>query len=254
MMNHIKSELLDRTDKVIHGFFQRTGGVSPAPFDSLNFSKKREGGQNFLKNLEIAANELGLDINNTVLVNYDHCYDVIKVGRQNIGEGIFKPHTIPHADGILAAERDVTLMTIHADCVPIFLLDSNKEIICLCHAGWRGVYSHIAVKAVDLMCENGADADDIICAVGPCIEKCCFEVSQSLADDFALEFGSNAAHGRNIDLRACLDSDLISCGVQKHNIEHFGLVHTATASFIFLTDVIRKNAALWALFWRLNKF
>lgn len=221
-MNHIKSKLLDKTGKVTHGFFKRTGGVSPKPYDSLNLSKKREGGQNFLKNLKIAVNELGLDINNTVIINYDHCYNVIKVDKQNIGEGIFKPHTIPHADGLLTTQSGVTLMTIHADCVPIFLLDPNKDIICLCHAGWRGVYSHITAKAIDLMCENGAKTQDLICAIGPCIEKCCFEVSQDLENDFDMEFGNSVTDGKKIDLRACIDIDLASCGVLKNNIEHFG--------------------------------
>ncbi len=221
-MKVIQSHLLNRTEGFKHGFFTRSGGVSPAPFDSLNFSRKREGSEeNFLKNLSLAAQTLGFDKESVVLINYDHCYNVASVGREHVGEGVYKPFTLTHCDGLCTSESGVTLMTIHADCVPLFFADPAAGVISLCHAGWKGVYCHIVSKAIDEMCARGAEVQNIVCGIGPCIEVCCFEVSPELAKQFALEFGQDVTTEQNhVDLRKCLESELNALGITK--IDHFG--------------------------------
>jgi polyphenol oxidase len=72
-----------------------------------------------------------------------------------------------------------------ADCIPVLLVDERLRAVAAVHAGWRGTAAKIAVRAVEAMRERfGTRVEDLHAAIGPGIEKCCYEVGPEVAAQF----------------------------------------------------------------------
>ncbi len=151
---------------VYHAIFTRHGGVSPQPWESLNFGASvGDEALRVAKNRGMALASIGL-ISESV-------YDVYQIHSTNVvvTSGPLDKND-PHikADAILTNKPNVTLMMRFADCVPILLFDPIKRAIGIVHAGWVGTVDKIIVKAVLEMGRNyGTNPDDLIAAIGPAI-------------------------------------------------------------------------------------
>ncbi len=51
--------------------------------------------------------------------------------------------------------------------------------------------------------------------IGPCIRRCCYEVSEELAGKFADEFGEGVISGRRLSLPDAIRVDLERAGVEE---------------------------------------
>ena len=66
------------------------------------------------------------------------------------------------SDGIIIHEANNLIPVIAtADCVPLFIYDSAKNIYGLIHCGWRGIFLKIHLKALDLFIKKGSNIKDI---------------------------------------------------------------------------------------------
>jgi hypothetical protein len=113
--------------------------------------------------------------------------------------------------------------------VPVLLYSPDRGLAAAVHSGWRGARAAIAARGVRaLQHVSGADPARMLAAVGPCIERCCYEVGQDLAALFRSLFGPEAADDPattakpHLDLRFCVESALRSAGVRQERIEHAG--------------------------------
>ena len=92
-----------------HGFFTKQGGVSPAPYESLNFRfNSKDSTENVLRNFHIAAQALGSDVHHvarTCQMHTDNIVEVTKVDEfVQMGEGRVKTHIIGGDGQSLAAQ------------------------------------------------------------------------------------------------------------------------------------------------------
>lgn len=111
-----------------------------------------------------------------------HSDIVNKVGKDNISQVI-------DGDAIITNEKNVPLLILTADCVPVVLVDKKQKAVGLAHAGWRGTYARICKKTIESMNENyKSSPEDIIAIIGPSIGSCCYEVSLDLIEKFKAEF------------------------------------------------------------------
>jgi polyphenol oxidase len=133
------------------------------------------------------------------------------------------------ADAVIALEPGVAAVVRVADCVPVLLYAPDRGVGAAVHSGWRGARAGIAargVRALQHVC--GADPAQVLAAVGPCIERCCYAVGKDLAALFRSLFGPEAADDPattekpHLDLRYCVESALRSAGVRQERIEHAG--------------------------------
>lgn len=85
----------------------------------------------------------------------------------------------PETDGIILANPKQAVFLNFADCTPLIFYDSEKKIAAVSHAGWRGTAGRIAVKTVEKMQKN-FDCQNIKCAIGPAISKCCYNVGEDV--------------------------------------------------------------------------
>lgn len=189
----------DDTGLVRHGFSSRIGGVSTGPFESLCFSLSREKNpDNFRANIRIFAGAAGVDYDKLTAVNYAHGDGIYSLVPADNGKGVSRANDIPKCDALVCDNPDVAAITMHADCVPLFYLDSKTGVSCIAHSGWRGVVKCLPAKIVDYLTEKyGIDPADLLVGVGPHIMKCCFEVGEDVKNEFSDNFGPEAYEERN---------------------------------------------------------
>jgi YfiH family protein len=208
---------------VICAFSTRIGGVSPKPFDTLNFSRKREQSDaNFTENFIRFAYAVGFDENKAVGINYAHSPDVYHVHMEDAGRGIFGEPLPEFCDGLYTDEIGLPILSFHADCVPLFFYDPKRRAVAVCHAGWRGAAAHMVQNTVDSLVAIGCKEIDILGAIGPCISVNHFEVGEDVRDIFLREYGNSVIQTRNhkfyVDLNKTCEQDMLSAGLKPEHI------------------------------------
>ncbi len=211
--------------EVLHGVFTRQGGVSPAPWDSLNVGgtvgdDKQRVIQNRTRSFEAAGRRL------------DSLFDVWQVHSADVvfADAPRPPETEPHKADIMFTDRpEVTLYMRFADCVPILLYDPRKQVVGIAHAGWLGTVRGVSSAAVKAMTEHyGTKAGDIQAAIGPSIGVDHYEVGPDVIGQVNSAFGTRAGEliqmhdGKtHLDLWAANRMQLEQAGVEQ--IEVAGL-------------------------------
>jgi len=218
----------DKAGGVVCAFSSRVGGVSPPPFDTLNFSRKREPSQsNFIENMRRFGDAAGFDSRRAVLDNYEHGVQLHRAHGDDAGRGIEREALSEFCDGLFTNETGLPLISLHADCVPLFFYDPVRRAASVCHAGWRGVSGHMVLRAVDALCGLGCKPADILAAVGPCISVHKYEVGEEVRDIFVREFGNESVQEREgrlyADLNAACVIDMIKAGLDPANVTLSGL-------------------------------
>ena len=178
------------------------------------------------ENYRMICRAAGFDYSSLVASSQDHHTFVRVVTSAEKGIGIFRGKDIESVDALVTNEPGVTLCTYYADCTPIFFVDTVKKAIGLAHAGWRGTVKQIAKEVIDVMIKNfGTDPADLVCAIGPNIMKCCYEVDEPCAKEFyALGLESDRfvfpkEGGKYmVDMLECNRQILVRCGVKPENI------------------------------------
>jgi YfiH family protein len=113
---------------------------------------------------------------------------------------VVEPGILPGAfaregDGMvcLAPERRESFLAVTvADCLPVFLLDTESGAFAALHSGWKG--TGIVLKALSIMQERGTRPEAVAAVLGPCIQSCCYQVDEERAAAFEAEFGASSSH------------------------------------------------------------
>jgi len=210
-------DIFPRTVK--QAVFTRQGGVSPAPWESLNVggtvgddvSRVREN-----RFRSFAA--LGRSFDSLFDVWQVHSADVVYADAP-------RPPEVDHfkADVILTDKPDVTLYMRFADCVPILMYDRYKNVVGMAHAGWLGTVRGTSTAAVKAMVEHyDSQPGDIMAAIGPSIGADHYEVGPDVISQVEQAFGTDAKRlietrdGRTyLDLWAANRLQLEKSGVQQ---------------------------------------
>ena len=165
---------LPRKGRVSHAVFTRLGGVSPAPFASLNLSVSvADEMANVMANRARAYGVHGRGTDDLVHAHLVHGAKVAQVTPANNGQ------YVGPVDGLVTDVSGCGLTMNYADCAPILLYDPVRPAIGLGHAGWQGVIKDLPGALVGAMAAAfGSQPADLLAAVGPCIGPCCYEVDE----------------------------------------------------------------------------
>ena len=179
---------------VLHGFSTRLGGVSPAPWDSLNLDDRRgDDIANVQENFRRLCAALDTDVQRAVLSRQVHRSDVRRVTAEDCGKGLWRPQDYDSADGLVTDVPGIPLIVFSADCNVLLLHDPVRRVIGAAHAGWRGTAAGIAAETVRVMAQDyGCDPADIRAAVGPAIGQCCFETDSDVPEALRATLGAAA--------------------------------------------------------------
>ena len=224
------SALIDRAG-VAHGFSLRGGGVSQGPYSSLNLGlstgdEPRSVEENLLQLAAAAGLTSGFVCANQVHGDRVVLADLSGSLREVLAPSGGPPHQERDADAVLVVDRGAAAGVRTADCVPVLLLAEDAGAAAAVHSGWRGAEKSIAGRAVEALgVVSGARPERMIAAIGPCIGRCCYEVSGELASLFRGLFGPAAADDPaensrpHLDLRFCVEQALQRAGVPAARIE-----------------------------------
>lgn len=148
----------------------RSGGVSIAPFASLNFGA--HVGDDLIA---VTANRQLLSPylpSEPVWVNQVHGVEVIDAAVSSC---------LQNADASFANKSNVVCVTMTADCLPVLLCDKKGTVVAAVHAGWRGLCDGVIESAVAKM---QVPASEILVWLGPAIGPDAFEVGDDVREQF----------------------------------------------------------------------
>jgi YfiH family protein len=204
-----------------HAFFTRRGGVSEGPYASLNFSVNvGDEPERVQKNLELAANALGVKTEKIFFLSQVHGSDVVELAGDESRQDVL--HRT--GDAIWGRAGDVAFCVRTADCVPILIADRTTGSVAAVHAGWRGAVAGVVKATVNILRANAAGSD-LIAAIGPHISLDAFEVSEDVAE--TLERSSpepgvtrhRPGEKPHVDLRKLVRAQLVALGLANDAVD-----------------------------------
>ena len=220
-----------QSNGVVHGIFTRRGGVSPAPWASLNLGAGvGDEADRVQANRRSALQALGLGPDSAFDVWQIHSAEVV------LADGPRAEAPPNRADAILTDRPSVTLMMRFADCVPILLVDPRRQAVGIVHAGWLGTVRQVLRSAVRRMVTAfGSQAKDLQAGLGPSIAGHHYPVGTEVVAEFRRSFGETAeAHLSNVGDGTHLD--LWSANVQLLHEEGVDQVEVSGLCTACLTD------------------
>lgn len=174
------------TPGLIHGVFTRLGGVSHAPWASLNLGASvGDDPQAVAHNAERFYGALGLHRSHACTVWQVH-------GAETVIATEARPDQrwLAQADAILTERPNLPLSMRFADCVPVLLYDPVHPAIGLVHAGWRGTMIDVVGTALQKMSTAfGTHPADVQAGIGPSIGPECYQVGTEVVEAARSAFG-----------------------------------------------------------------
>jgi YfiH family protein len=178
----LTSSLLATVPRVRHGLTSRVVGLGRAD-GNVGFSPPRDQGDAWSMRQHWCG-AIGIDPDRLVTLGQVHGADVVRVAAADAGTGA-RPGSgrAGLGDALITDVPGVALLTLHADCLPVLLIDPVRPAIAAVHAGWRGTVADIAGATVRAMSESfGSVPSELLAFLGPAIGPCCYEVGVEVAD------------------------------------------------------------------------
>ena len=217
---------------VRHGFSTRRGGVSPAPWDTLNLRFGcGDTPEHVAENYRRLLGAVGMEPERAGLSLQVHRDNVRLCTAADAGKGLIRDRDYD-ADALITAEKGLPLVVFSADCGILLLHDPAAGCVGAVHAGWRGCAAGIVEKTVREMVRLlGARPERILAALGPCIGKCCFETDSDVPEAMrASALGAEAepylerrGEKWHVDLAGLNRQWLLRAGVAPDHIDVCGL-------------------------------
>jgi hypothetical protein len=152
--------------------------------------------ENVDKNRQNVALKMDYENKDLVYMNQVHGNNVQIVDENS-------PKLIDDCDGIITKSKNLPLMVMVADCIPILFFDEIQGVIAAVHAGRNSTFLRISqITANKMINELGCNPNNIKVIMGPSIQKCCYEVNEELLQIVKTSFGEEFCKEKNIDLQA----------------------------------------------------
>ena len=150
----------------------RQGGVSEAPFDSLNLGDHVGDNPYMVARNRLLVGEVLNLPTEPLWLRQVHGVAVC---------GMDTPVCYPEADASVAFAPNQVCVVMTADCLPVLFCDKAGTRIAAAHAGWRGLEAGVLERTVAAM---QCDPSDILAWMGPAIGATAFEVGDEVRTAF----------------------------------------------------------------------
>ncbi|SHI93130.1 conserved hypothetical protein [Malonomonas rubra DSM 5091] len=168
---------------VVAGFSTRNGGVSRAPYNSLNLALNTDDLQASVDgNRSTFARAFDLQPHQLLTVKQVHGKDLLVLDQPNPDLTHFLSVEV---DAILTNQPGIMIGVLVADCYPVLLWNKEGTAAAAVHVGWRGAADGILAKSVAAMQQHfGCQPEDLLAAIGPGIGAHKYEVDRPVRDAF----------------------------------------------------------------------
>ena len=185
-------------------FTTRTGGVSEAPYDSLNLTiGTGDDHARVDENRRLACEVAGVPSESLTFNRQVHSPLVHRARAGARGEP---------GDGLWTDEPGVSMLAMSADCLPIAVARTDGgPALAVLHAGWRGLSGGVIAAGVSSLRDESSRSSGLAAIVGPAIGPCCYEVGREVST----LFDPDLTRGRKLDLWAAAERALCAAGVER---------------------------------------
>lgn len=154
----------------------RHGGVSPAPWNTLNFSVLRgDSRERVTENRRRFAEAVGVNPAHVAHSRQVHGTGVAKVDWDQMGE------TMDGCDALITDAVGLPISVVFADCTPVLIYDPVNHALGVCHAGWRGTVNGAAAATLWAMqAAYGSDPGQVLACIGPSIGPESYQVGEEV--------------------------------------------------------------------------
>ena len=191
-----QSELLSSIPGVAHGVTRRVEGLGRAD-GNIGFSPPRDRDDAWAMRRHWCA-ALDLVPEHLVTLGQIHGRDIRIATKAHAGYGARPGSTqIGFGDALVTNQIGPVLMTLHADCQPVLVVDPGAgrrgPAVGVAHAGWRGTVADIVGAMLAVMTNAfGTRANDVHVVLGPAIGRCCYDVGEDVVEAWSLTDGADA--------------------------------------------------------------
>jgi len=187
----------------------RTGGVSAAPYESLNLGDHvGDDPAGVAENRRRVAEAIGEGADRLVIVNQVHGRDVVNANEATADSS---------GDVIIDYGDEFAVAVLVADCLPILLVDEDSPTLAVVHAGWRGLQSNVIESALEHFEHHNA----VHAFIGPSISAAAYQVGPEVAQNFTNVPGAlipDSGDRSRLDLRAVAVAQLLALSVTDSHI------------------------------------
>jgi YfiH family protein len=236
--------------RVHAAFTLRTGGVSTAPYDSLNLGAAiGDSSEAVAENRRRVRHWLGIP-NEPCWLEQVHGVEVVDVA--SVGPGDSDAAPLPRGDAAVSRLGGRVCAIRVADCMPVLFAARDGSVVGASHAGWRGLAAGVLESTVRKL---GVESSQLIAWMGPAIGPAHFEVGDDVRAAFlANDGGAVAAFSRNArgrwqcDLYALARRRLAALGVADVYGGGWSTFADATRFFSYRRDgqCGRMAALIWS--------
>ncbi len=148
----------------------RQGGVSLAPYDTLNLG------------LHVGDDPMRVNRNRQLLAPLMPSEPVwLEQVHGTVVANAGSASCQPQADACVARHRGSVCVVMTADCLPVLLCDEAGTVVGAVHAGWRGLAAGVIEATVEAM---GVAPQKLMAWFGPAIGPEAFEVGAEVREAF----------------------------------------------------------------------
>ena len=149
----------------------RQGGVSEAPFDSLNLAMHvGDDAKKVDRNRKLLRQQLQLPAEPD-WINQTHGTHAVTLEQDDARD----------ADAAITRVPGAVAVVMTADCLPILLCNQDGSEVGAIHAGWRGLQRGVIQAALAAM---NSPKQQLMAWIGPGISQSCFEVGDEVREAF----------------------------------------------------------------------
>jgi len=165
----------------------RAGGVSAAPFDTLNLRPPGLRGDAVdaaaavFENQRRFAAALGAT---PIYLDQVHGADVVRLTAADAAPGV----GFHRADASISTEAGIACTVLVADCLPVLFCSADGQAVGAAHAGWRGLAAGVLDNTVAALCAaTGCQPAALHAWLGACIGPAAFEVGADVLAAFGVD-------------------------------------------------------------------
>ncbi|MEP5623868.1 MAG: peptidoglycan editing factor PgeF [Hyphomicrobiales bacterium] len=209
-----------KSDRIRHGFYGRTGGVSDGIYKGLNCGVgSNDATESVLEN----RRRLVFDLTNSnapLITPYQiHSAACVAVN------GPWENEEAEQCDALATATPGIVIAVGTADCGPVLFTDRKAGVIAAAHSGWKGAVGGVLESTIAVMEKLGADRANISAVLGPTISQASYEVGTEFRNTFLEQTPANATYFKNgrddthfqFNLPAYVVNRLQACGISNAN-------------------------------------
>jgi polyphenol oxidase len=211
---------------VLFLFTGRGGGVSAAPYDTLNLGGAvGDDPAAVAENRRLTARACGLADGRLawmrqvhgVAVRYADGGSAEHHAAGHRGEADLAEQPLPEADASFTDVPGLGLGVLVADCAPVLLADPEARIVGAAHAGREGMAAGVVTELLSAMSAAGADPARMHAVIGPHICGGCYEVPGEMRARIAGKVPESGCVTRKgtpgVDVGAGVEAQLARAGV-----------------------------------------